>query len=106
MILSKKILNLFSKILIVAISICGLTMLSGCDTFKNQDGTINKKTVGIATGAVIGGIAGSAFGGGTGRIIATAAGATVGAVAGNVIGGKMEKKNPEVNTSKKKANAH
>ena len=58
--------------------------LSGCSQLNNED-------VGTATGAVVGGLLGSQFGGGSGRVAAAAGGALLGAWVGGNIGRTMDK---------------
>jgi surface antigen len=57
--------------------------LVGCDNMTNQD-------VGTVSGAVIGGLAGSRFGGGSGQMLAIGAGAVAGAYIGGQIGRSMD----------------
>lgn len=49
-----------------------------------------KQNVGLATGAIAGGLVGSAFGAGTGKVVAIGAGAVVGALLGGAIGKSMD----------------
>lgn len=60
-----------------------LVMLSGC-------GNINKQDIGMATGGIAGGLLGSQFGGGTGRLVAIGAGTLAGAFIGGAIGKNMD----------------
>lgn len=63
-------------------------LLSGCVT----DGMENiKQTAGTLGGAILGGVAGSQFGGGRGRLVATGAGTLLGALIGNEIGASLDK---------------
>jgi surface antigen len=57
--------------------------LVGCDNMNNQD-------VGTVSGAVIGGLVGSRFGGGSGQMLAIGAGAVAGAYIGGQIGRSMD----------------
>lgn len=50
-----------------------------------------KETVGTLGGAVLGGLAGSQIGGGSGQLWATGAGALLGAFVGNEIGSSLDK---------------
>jgi surface antigen len=50
-----------------------------------------KQTIGTAGGAVLGGLAGSAMGGGKGRLWTTGAGALLGAFAGSSIGQSLDR---------------
>lgn len=52
----------------------------------------SKADVGTVGGAVAGGIVGSAFGKGTGNVLATAAGAVVGGIIGNEIGRSLDER--------------
>jgi len=69
--------------------LCLLLLISGCTT--REDGQIKKQEIGTASGAVIGGLAGSLFGHGAGKVAAVAIGAGLGAWAGNTIGAKMDR---------------
>lgn len=61
--------------------------LSACQT----DSWGTKQTVGTGAGAVLGGLAGSQIGGGSGRLWATGAGALLGALAGSEIGMSLDR---------------
>ncbi len=65
------------------IVVCGVlaAMLSAC---------ANNENAGTMTGAVVGGLLGSQFGGGTGRALAIGGGALAGAMIGNSIGKRMD----------------
>ncbi|CAL7961992.1 17 kDa surface antigen [Alphaproteobacteria bacterium] len=64
--------------------------LASCET--NEAGRLNKANVGVVSGAVLGGIVGSAVGGrGTSGIVGGVAGAALGALAGHAIGAKLDK---------------
>jgi len=68
---------------------CSLSLgLAGCEQ-TGQMGT--KETIGTLGGAVLGGLAGSQIGGGTGQLWATGAGALLGAFIGNEIGSSLDK---------------
>jgi len=71
--------KLVSLILVSLTAIC----LVGCDSMNNQD-------VGTISGAAVGGLVGSRFGGGSGQLVATAAGALAGAYLGGKIGQSMD----------------
>jgi surface antigen len=60
-----------------------LVSLAGCTNVNNQD-------VGAVTGAVAGGLLGSQFGGGGGKMLAIGAGAVAGALIGGAIGKSMD----------------
>jgi surface antigen len=57
--------------------------LIGCDNMSNQD-------VGTLSGAALGGLIGSRFGGGSGQLVAVGAGALAGAYLGGKIGQSMD----------------
>ncbi len=69
--------------LVIATFLSGSLFLTGC-TATNQD-------VGTISGAVVGGLIGSQFGGNSGKVLATAAGTMVGAYLGGNIGRYMDK---------------
>ena len=58
--------------------------LGGCADMSKQD-------VGVITGAAAGGLLGSQFGGGSGKILATVAGVVAGGFIGGAIGHSMDK---------------
>ena len=62
----------------------GLIVLSGCN------GQMNKQGGGTLLGGVAGGLLGSQFGGGEGKLIATGVGALAGALIGGQIGQTMD----------------
>lgn len=57
------------------------------------DGKETNYGIGTVGGAVLGGIAGNAFGGGLGRVATTAAGVVVGGLAGNAVEGAVREEN-------------
>ena len=61
-------------------------VLAGC-----AQGAGNKQTVGTIGGAVAGGVLGSQFGGGTGRLVMTGVGTLLGAWAGSEIGSSLDR---------------
>jgi surface antigen len=71
-----------TKILAVMIS----TSLVGCSNM----GMSQNEGIGVATGAVAGGLLGSAFGSGTGKVVAIGVGAIAGALIGGSIGKNMD----------------
>ncbi len=75
------------KYAIMALAVMTL-LTSGC---TNEAGYTNKTNVGTVTGVVLGGVAGSAFGAGSGRIAAIAAGAALGGLAGNAFGASLDR---------------
>lgn len=68
-----------TSFVLVTASIC----VVGCSNMNNQD-------VGTLSGAAIGGLIGSRFGGGGGQILAIGAGAVAGALIGGAIGKNMD----------------
>lgn len=72
-------------------ALTGLTavalMLTGCQT----DSWGTKQTLGTGAGAVLGGLAGSQVGGGSGRLWATGAGVLLGALVGSEIGMSLDR---------------
>jgi surface antigen len=71
--------NLLSKLVILVIGVS----LAGCSELNNQD-------VGTLSGAALGGLVGSRFGGGSGQMLAIGAGALAGAYLGGRIGKSMD----------------
>lgn len=69
------------KVTIAALS-CSI-FLAGC--------TMNNEGVGTISGGVVGGLLGSQFGGGSGKVMAAAGGALLGAYLGGQIGKTMDK---------------
>ena len=66
-----------------------LLLLGGCVS----NGTGPNQTMGTLVGAAAGGLAGSQFGSGNGRLAATAAGTLLGAYAGNQWGAAVDQNN-------------
>lgn len=62
--------------------------LAGCQSLNNLG---EKETVGLASGAVIGGILGSTVGGGSGQLWATGIGTLLGGLVGSEIGRSLDK---------------
>ena len=62
--------------------------VAGC---AGQDGFGQKQTVGGLGGAALGGLLGSQFGSGTGKLVTTAAGVLIGALAGSEIGKSLDR---------------
>lgn len=75
----------------IAISSLIFVSLTSC----NKDGTINKQAFGTGAGAAIGGLVGSLFGSGSGRLIAVGVGAVAGGIAGNYIGKDMDEQDEQ-----------
>lgn len=74
-------MKLISKIIAIAL---GCAMLQGCE------GGMNKQGGGTLLGGLAGGVIGSRFGGGEGRLVATGLGALAGALIGGQIGKTMD----------------
>lgn len=70
------------KILVTTLSLS--ILLTGCAGVTNEG-------VGTVSGGVVGGLLGSQFGGGSGRVLATGAGVLLGAYLGGNIGRTMDK---------------
>jgi len=70
---------------IFTLFICLIASLSlvGCSNFSNQD-------IGTVSGGVVGGLLGSQFGGGTGKLLMIGAGTLAGALIGGNIGKSMD----------------
>ena len=71
------------KLKAIAMSIA-LALLAGCETPPS------KEDVGMATGAVLGGVIGHQIGGGSGKTAATIGGAALGAFVGKRVGRDMD----------------
>lgn len=71
------------KIVIATLTATLLFNLTGCDTIRKQD-------IGVVTGGVAGGLLGSQFGHGTGKLFAVGAGTLLGAYLGGAIGKSMD----------------
>ncbi len=71
----------------LALALAAVLVLAACD---NDTGT--KETVGLLGGAVAGGLLGSQFGSGSGRLIMTGAGVLAGSMIGRNIGRNLDKK--------------
>ena len=69
---------------------CLATFALGACT-NTFEGRGNKELAGGATGAVLGGLAGSQIGGGSGRLWATGAGVLLGALVGSEVGSSLDK---------------
>ncbi|MFN3827954.1 MAG: RT0821/Lpp0805 family surface protein [Micavibrio sp.] len=75
------------KFIMVSVLAAGLA-LSGC---TQTSGTFSKENIGLASGAVIGGVLGSQVGSGSGRLWATGAGALLGSLVGSNIGQSLDR---------------
>ena len=71
------------KMMIAALTFALVFNLTGCDTVRKQD-------IGVVTGGVAGGLLGSQFGNGTGKLFAVGAGTLLGAYLGGSIGKSMD----------------
>ena len=69
----------------LVVVVIAAAFLSGCESSPS------KQDIGMATGAVLGGLLGHQIGGGSGQIIATIGGAAVGAFVGSHVGRKMDR---------------
>jgi surface antigen len=76
-------MSLVNTAILVSLSMLALV---ACSTNTQRENT----TVGAATGAILGGIAGSTIGAGTGQLLAIGVGAVAGGLLGGAIGGNME----------------
>ena len=70
----------------LAVVVIAAAFLSGCESYSPS-----KQDIGMATGAVLGGLLGHQIGGGGGRTIATIGGAAVGAFLGSHVGRRMDR---------------
>jgi surface antigen len=77
------------RALAITLVAAGALALSGC---SGPDGTPTKGDAGLVGGAVLGGIVGSQFGKGGGRVVGTMAGAVIGGIVGNDIGRKLDQR--------------
>ena len=73
---------------ILTLALISTAAMAGCTTFDNAG---NKQLLGGGTGAVLGGLAGSQVGKGSGRLWATGAGVLLGALVGSEIGSSLDK---------------
>ncbi len=62
-----------------------LALLTACESQPS------KEDIGMATGAVLGGVLGHQIGGGSGKTVATIGGAALGAFVGSRVGGDMDR---------------
>lgn len=75
------------KLLLISTMIAGIG-LAGCESMPQ---TLNKQTMGGATGAVVGGILGSKVGKGNGQLWATGIGVLLGTLVGSEVGRSLDK---------------
>lgn len=81
------------KVTIFSLSVfCGIfLMLAGCNSIKNANNTQKGTGIGVAAGALLGGIIGNYAGQGGNAVWGSVIGAAVGGGTGAVIGNKMDK---------------
>jgi outer membrane protein OmpA-like peptidoglycan-associated protein len=82
-----KKLTIYSLCLLVL----GSTLFIGCNTIKNANNTQKGAAIGVASGALLGGILGNHIGKGGNAVLGAVIGAAVGGGAGALIGNKMDK---------------
>jgi len=70
---------------------CMLVASMGLTACESTQGWGTKQTIGTGGGAVLGGLAGSQIGGGSGRLWATGAGVLLGALVGSEIGQSLDR---------------
>ncbi|MCB1529942.1 MAG: glycine zipper 2TM domain-containing protein [Rhodospirillales bacterium] len=75
------------NIILMAAVILGLSV-SGCETIQNSG---DKEKVGAVGGAILGGLAGSQVGSGSGRLWATGVGTLLGVLVGSEVGRSLDK---------------
>jgi len=75
----------------LSLLILGSSVFSGCNTIKNANNTQKGAGIGVATGAILGGIIGNHVGKGGNAVLGAVIGAAVGGGAGAIIGNKMDK---------------
>lgn len=67
-------------------ALLALPLLTACETYEPS-----KQDIGMATGAILGGVLGHQIGGGSGRTVATIGGAALGGFFGSRIGRNMDR---------------
>ena len=67
-------------------ALLALPLLTACETYEPS-----KQDIGMATGAILGGVLGHQIGGGSGRTVATIGGAALGGFVGSRIGRNMDR---------------
>lgn len=73
---------------VLTLMLLSTVALAGCES---MNGVGNKQLIGGGGGALLGGLAGSQIGSGSGRLWATGAGVLLGALAGSEIGSSLDK---------------
>ena len=74
----------------------GSVFLSGCNSLKNANNTQKGAGIGVAAGAILGGIIGNHVGKGGNAVLGAVIGAAIGGGAGTIIGNKMDKQAREI----------
>jgi len=73
-------------------ALCGISSIfSGCSSIKNANNTQKGAGIGVAAGALIGGIIGNHVGKGGNAVLGAVVGAAIGGGTGAIIGNKMDK---------------
>jgi outer membrane protein OmpA-like peptidoglycan-associated protein len=80
----------------VTILFISSTVFSGCKSYKNASNYQKGAGIGVATGALIGGLVGSKVGKGGHAVVGALAGATIGGAAGAIIGNEMDKQAQQI----------
>jgi outer membrane protein OmpA-like peptidoglycan-associated protein len=79
------------SILSVALLVLVASLLTGCKTIQNTNSTQKGAGIGVAAGALLGGIIGNNVGKGGNAVLGAVIGAAVGGGTGAIIGNKMDK---------------
>lgn len=77
------------KTKILALLVISTLSLTAC--METMSGVGNKQIAGGATGAVLGGLAGSQFGKGNGQLVGVGVGALLGTLVGSEVGASLDK---------------
>ena len=86
-------------IYLVAGTLVGNVVLSGCSAVKNANNTQKGAVIGAGSGAIIGGILGNNLGKGGNTALGAVIGGVVGGTVGGLIGNKMDKQAREIETA-------
>ena len=86
-------------IYLVAVTLVGNVVLSGCSAVKNANNTQKGAVIGAGSGAIIGGILGNNLGKGGNTALGAVIGGVVGGTVGGLIGNKMDKQAREIETA-------
>ena len=73
-----------------------ITLIFSCILISSCKTTVSKETVGKIAGSIQGGIIGSQFGKGQGKLISIAAGTMLGSIIGGTIGKYLDDKDKEI----------